>query len=78
MEIALATGRLQDAIVDPEKTATIPDIIAEGGYHQMQTFDQHLVQLVQQGELGVHEALTASTQPHELAILLKGVGIEAW
>lgn len=78
MEIALATGRLQDAIVDPEKTATIPDIIAEGGYHQMQTFDQHLVQLVQKGELGVPEALIASTQPHELAILLKAIGIEAW
>jgi twitching motility protein PilT len=76
MEIAVPNGRLQDAIIDPDKTFTIPDIIAEGGYHQMQTFDQHLVQLVQLGELLVEEAMRASTQPHELSIMLKRVGIE--
>ena len=76
MEIAVPNGRLQDAIINPEKTYTIPDIIAEGGFHQMQTFDQHLVQLVQFGELLVEEAMRASTQPHELSILLKRVGIE--
>jgi twitching motility protein PilT len=76
MEIAVPNGRFQDAIVDPEKTFTIPDIIAEGGYHQMQTFDQHLVQLVQLGDLLVEEAMRASTHPHELSILLKRVGIE--
>ena len=76
MEIALPNGRFQDAVVDPEKTFTIRDIIAEGGYHQMQTFDQHLVQLIQFGDIGVDEAMRASTQPHELSIMLKRVGIE--
>jgi len=76
MEVALQTGRLQDAITDPEKTFAIRDIIAEGGYHQMQTFDQHLVQLVQFGELATEEAMRASTSPHELSIMLKRVGIE--
>jgi twitching motility protein PilT len=76
MEIAVPNGRLQDAITDPDKTFTIPDIIAEGGYHQMQTFDQHLVQLVQFGDLLVEEAMRASTQPHELSLLLKRAGIE--
>jgi len=77
MEVAVSNGRLQDAIIDPDKTVTIPDIIAEGGYHHMQTFDQHLVRLVQSGELAVTEAMGASTHPHELSILLKRVGIES-
>jgi len=78
MEVAMSNGRLQEAILDPVKTVTIPDIIAEGGYHHMQTFDQHLVRLVQSGELAVAEAMGASTQPHELSILLKRVGIESY
>ena len=76
MEIAMSNGRLQEAITNPDKTFTIHDIIAEGGYHQMQTFDQHLVQLVQRGELVPEEAMRASTQPHELSIMLKAIGIE--
>ncbi len=46
MEIAVGTGRMADAIADPDKTSTIPDLIAEGGYYGMQTFDQHLVTFV--------------------------------
>ncbi|MGV8847487.1 type IV pilus twitching motility protein PilT [Tessaracoccus sp.] len=76
MEIAISTMRLQEAIMDPQKTVIIPDIIAEGRYHQMQTFDQHLVQLVQQGDVAPAEAMRASTHPHELTLLLKRVGIE--
>jgi twitching motility protein PilT len=78
MEIAVSNGRLQDAILDPDKTVTIPDIIAEGAYHHMQTFDQHLVRLVQSGELAIKEAMGASTHPHELSILLKRVGIDSY
>lgn len=77
MEIAVCNLRMQDAIIDPDKTITIPDIIAEGGYHQMQTFDQHLVLMIQAGELAIKEAMNASSHPHELSLLLKRVGIEA-
>ena len=37
------TGRIADAITDPDKTSTITQLIGEGAYYGMQTFDQHLV-----------------------------------
>jgi twitching motility protein PilT len=77
MEIAVGTGRICDAIADPEKTSTIPTLIAEGGYYGMQTFDQHLVQLVQQGTVALADAMAASTSPHDLTVELRRLGMVA-
>src|ERR1700729_2800287 len=41
MEICINTGRVADAIVDPEKTSSIGALIADGSYYGMQSFDQH-------------------------------------
>jgi twitching motility protein PilT len=60
-----------DAIAEPEKTSSIPQLIAEGGYYGMQTFDQHLVQLVQAGTVTLADAMAASTSPHDLTVQLR-------
>ena len=49
MEVAVNTPRLAEAVADPDRTDTIPDIVADGAYSGMQTFDQHLVRLVLDG-----------------------------
>ncbi len=77
MEIAVGTGRICDAIADPDKTSTIPQLVAEGGYYGMQTFDQHLVQLVQQGSVALADAMAASTSPHDLTVELRRLGMVA-
>ena len=77
MEIAVGTGRLSDAIAEPEKTSSIPQLIAEGGYYGMQTFDQHLVQLVQSGTVTLADAMAASTSPHDLTVQLRSLGLVA-
>ena len=77
MEIAVGTGRIADAISDPDKTSTIPELIAEGGYYGMQTFDQHLVQLLREGVVTMQDALAASTSPHDLTVELRRVGLVA-
>ena len=43
-EILVMTGRVHDMIIDPKLTGQLPEVIAEGGYYGMQTFDQHLLQ----------------------------------
>src|SRR6185503_2998387 len=53
MEIAVNTPRIEEAVADPDKTDTIEDIIASGGYSGMQTFDQHLLQLVLGGTVSI-------------------------
>lgn len=73
VEVLVATGRVYDRIVDPEATVEIRDVIAEGGFYGMQTFDQALVKLVGEGLVSEEEAKRASTNPHDFVLELRGV-----
>ena len=77
MEIALGTGRIADAIVDPDKTGSIEELVAEGSYYGMQTFDQHLVTLVRDGIVDLQDAMEVSSHPHDLTVGLRRLGIVA-
>jgi twitching motility protein PilT len=77
MEIAVNTGRISDAIADPDKTDTIGELIADGAYYGMQTFDQHLVALVRDGQITLDDAMAASTSPHDLTVELRRIGLVA-
>jgi twitching motility protein PilT len=77
MEIAVNTGRIADAIADPDKTSTIGSLIAEGAYYGMQTFDQHLVALIRDGVVSLDAAMAASTSPHDLTVELRRLGLVA-
>jgi twitching motility protein PilT len=77
MEIAVNTGRIADAIADPDKTSTIAQLISEGAYYGMQTFDQHLVSYVRDGIVTMEDALSASTSPHDLTVELRRLGLVA-
>ena len=45
VEVLVATGRVFDKIVNAEETHEIEEIIAEGEFYGMQTFDQSLLDL---------------------------------
>jgi len=77
MEIAVGTGRIADAIADPDKTSTISQLVAEGTYYGMQSFDQHLVTLVRDGVVTLQDAMSASTSPHDLTVELRRLGLVA-
>ena len=71
------TGRVADAITDPDKTSTMTQLISEGGYYGMQTFDQHLVALIRDGVITLEAAMLASTNPHDLTVELRRLGLVA-
>jgi twitching motility protein PilT len=73
IEVLVATGRVYDRIIDPEATIEIHDIIAEGEYYGMQTFDQALVKLVHDGFVTEEDAKRISTNPHDFVLALRGV-----
>ena len=77
MEICVNTGRVADAIADPDKTSSIPDLIREGSFYGMQTFDQHLVALIRDGVITLEAAMAASTNPHDLTVELRRLGLVA-
>jgi twitching motility protein PilT len=76
-EICVATGRIAEAILDPEKTNQIAELIAQGSYYGMQTFDQHLVALVRDGVVTVEAASAVASKPHDLSVELRRLGLVA-
>jgi twitching motility protein PilT len=73
VEVLVATGRVYDRIIEPEATITLTDVIADGEYYGMQTFDQALVKLVMEGMVTEEDARRASTSPHDFNLALRGV-----
>ncbi|HEX5950423.1 MAG TPA: type IV pili twitching motility protein PilT, partial [Actinomycetota bacterium] len=73
VEVLVATGRVFDRIVDPDATEEIVDVIAEGDFYGMQTFDQCLVKLVHEGLVTEDDARRSSTNPHDFNLALRGV-----
>jgi twitching motility protein PilT len=73
VEVLVNTGRVFDRLVDPEQTDGIVDVIADGGYYGMQSFDQALVMLVKDGLVTVDEARRTASSPHDFDLQLSGV-----
>jgi twitching motility protein PilT len=77
MEVCINTGRVADAISDPQKTSIIGQLVQDGAYYGMQTFDQHLTVLYRDGIVTLEAALAASSNPHDLMVELRRLGLVA-
>jgi twitching motility protein PilT len=73
-EVLRMTGRVKDMIMNPEETGRLTEVIFEGEYYGMQTFDQALLKHVQAGRVSMEEALRAATHPHDFKLLLESKG----
>jgi twitching motility protein PilT len=73
-EIMRMTGRVRDMIMDPAQTGRLTEVIGEGAYYGMQTFDQALFDHVKAGRVDVDQALLAATSPHDFKLLLAADG----
>jgi twitching motility protein PilT len=63
VEIMRSTRSIQECIKDPARTREINDHIARSRSDGMQTFDQHLFDLVRANKITVETALTAASNP---------------
>jgi twitching motility protein PilT len=70
-EVLVNTGRIAERISEADKTAEIHDVIADGGFYGMCTFDQSLLELVKQEKVTVDAALSASSNPHDFTLQLQ-------
>jgi twitching motility protein PilT len=68
------TGRVRDLLSNPNETGKLSEVIAEGSYYGMQTFDQALLTLFQDGRISMEEALKAATHPHDFKLLVAADG----
>jgi twitching motility protein PilT len=75
LEILVNTGRVAERITDEEKTSEIKEVVAEGGYYGMMTFDQALLKLIQQGVVSVEDAMQAVSSKHDFELALQQAGM---
>lgn len=75
VEVCVNTSRVAEAIADPEKTSTIESLVGEGGLHGMQTFDQHLLDLVRKKNISVEQALETASKRHDVEVGLRKMGV---
>ncbi len=73
-EIMRMTGRVRDMIMNPEETGKLPEVISEGAYYGMQTFDQALLHHVQEERVAMEDAMKAATHPHDFKLLVSSDG----
>jgi twitching motility protein PilT len=69
-EVLTMTGRVHDFIRNPDRDGDLAEVIAQGEYYGMQTFDQALHAAVLAGDVAVDDALRYATQPHDLQLRL--------
>ena len=73
LEVLRQTGRVADTIKDGD-VSLLPEIIAEGSFYGMQTFDQALYAAVTAGKITMETALAAASRPHDFKLLVQGEG----
>jgi twitching motility protein PilT len=76
-EILVVTGRVKDLIMNPEETGKITEVISEGAYYGMRTFDQSLLGYVMEGKVSEHVALEYASSPHDFKLMLAAGGQRA-
>jgi twitching motility protein PilT len=76
-EVLVVTGRVQDLILNPNETGKITEVIAEGSYYGMQTFDQALLRYVMDGVISEEVAMETASSPHDFKLMLAAGGQSA-
>ncbi len=77
VEIVRNTRSIQECIKDPARTSEILEFMSRG--ESMQTFDQHLLDLLRASKVSLETALAAATNPADFKtrLALEGVEIDA-
>jgi twitching motility protein PilT len=75
LEILVNNGRVAERIVDPDKTFELKDVVADGGFYGMVSFDQSLLDLIRDGKVSVDDAMRAVSSKHDFELALQQAGI---
>ncbi len=74
LEIMISTAAIRECLMNPDKMADIPELMAQGGsQYGMQTFDQSIMKLHRAGMISFEEAMTAASNPDDFDLRLKGI-----
>ncbi len=75
VEVLTETDRTFDYIMDPELTPKLEDVMTEGAYYGMKTFDQGLLQLFRDNVITFEEALNNASHPTDFRMAAQKTGL---
>ncbi|MGD9798600.1 MAG: type IV pilus twitching motility protein PilT [Acidimicrobiia bacterium] len=78
IEVLVNTGRVAERIIDPHKSGdSLGEVLADGDYYGMQTFDQSLLRLYRDGLIDLRTALEGASNPSDLRVAIQRAGLPA-
>ncbi|GAB4140870.1 MAG: type IV pilus twitching motility protein PilT [Planctomycetota bacterium] len=72
VELLMNTPTVRE-LLEKGETRMLPKALAEGAYYGTMTFNQSLIRLFQAGNISLEDALTASDNPDELKMQMRGI-----
>jgi len=73
-EILIGTSMVRKLVADG-KSQDIYRSMEQGEYYKMHTFDQQMIRLVQENKISLEEALDNATNPEDLTLKARGIGM---
>jgi twitching motility protein PilT len=74
VEVMVTTNRIRDFILDQDQAMLIGDAIKEGDFYGMQTFDQALLRLYEDGLITLSDAAEVASNAHDFKLLVQQQG----
>jgi twitching motility protein PilT len=74
-EVLVNTSRIQDLIVEGMSVSEVHKAIKEGDFYGMLSFDQSLLALVRDGQVGRDEAMSYASEPNDFRLALQQAGV---
>jgi twitching motility protein PilT len=74
IEVMVMTSRIRDFVLEADQTSMIGAAIKEGEFYGMQTFDQALLSLYEEGMITLHDAAQVASNPHDFKLLVQAQG----
>ena len=65
----------EERIVDPERTSEIKEVLTDGHFYWMMTFDQSLLILLQEGKITTEAAFQAVSSRHDFELAMQQAGL---
>jgi len=74
VEVMVTTNRIRDFILNQDQAMLIGDAIKEGDFYGMQTFDQALLKLYEDGLITLSDAAEVASNAHDFKLLVQAQG----
>ena len=74
VEVMVNTGTTKEYIAHEEETIKMKEAIEEGDYYGMQSFDQSLLDLYQQKQITIEDAIAMSAHAHDFKLKVQQLG----